>query len=60
MDDQVMMGLKGLADKHGLDSVEEKLILCEFFHNQHNPETDPPLQEYLSMRLQEYDTFHLS
>ena len=52
--------LKSIVDRHGMDSVEEKLILCDFFMKQHNPETDPDPVAYLSKRLQAYDTFHLS
>ena len=61
MDEQTFRkNLQDLYDRHGQEDTESKLILCRIFHQQHNPDTDPPLSEYLASRLQEYYTFHLS
>ena len=47
--------MKKVIERHGIESVQTQFNLMRIFHSQHNPETDPPLQEYLVQRLKDYN-----
>ena len=44
-----------VIERHGVESVQTQFNLMRIFHSQHNPATDPPLQEYLVQRLMDYN-----
>jgi hypothetical protein len=47
--------MERIIERHGVESVQTQFNLMRIFHSQHNPATDPPLQEYLVQRLKDYN-----